>query len=266
MPSTFTPFLNLEKPGQGEQTNLWGTTLNSNFDKTDAGVKANNTAVAVIPGMQSQIAALQSSDSTQTSNITTIQGQITTLQGQITTIQGQISTLQSQMGTANSGISTLQGQMVTANNNIAANTSAISTNAGNISANTSQINSLNSQITQCWKGQILTWTNVHTTNGSTMHADWVVLTWPSGFGSFNGMAWGNGQWQEGDTIVMPNASFVDWQMQCFLQNSPSGGPVQNIVVQTSGLQLVNCYTTITGTGQKFGRGYTVAGFDIFAWH
>lgn len=36
MPSTFTPKLNLEKPGHGERVNDWDAALNANFDAIDA--------------------------------------------------------------------------------------------------------------------------------------------------------------------------------------------------------------------------------------
>jgi len=36
MPSTFTPNLNLEKPGHGEHVNDWDEVLNANFDALDA--------------------------------------------------------------------------------------------------------------------------------------------------------------------------------------------------------------------------------------
>lgn len=36
MPSTFTPNLNIEKPADGEQSGLWGQTVNSNMTKVDS--------------------------------------------------------------------------------------------------------------------------------------------------------------------------------------------------------------------------------------
>jgi hypothetical protein len=36
MPSTFTPNLNLEKPGHGERVNDWDAVLNANFEAIDA--------------------------------------------------------------------------------------------------------------------------------------------------------------------------------------------------------------------------------------
>jgi hypothetical protein len=36
MPSTFTPNLNLEKPGHGERVGDWDAALNANFDALDA--------------------------------------------------------------------------------------------------------------------------------------------------------------------------------------------------------------------------------------
>jgi len=36
MASTFTPNLNLEKPGHGERVNEWDEVMNANFDAIDA--------------------------------------------------------------------------------------------------------------------------------------------------------------------------------------------------------------------------------------
>jgi hypothetical protein len=38
MPSTFTPNLNLEKPGYGERVNDWDAVVNANFDAVDAAI------------------------------------------------------------------------------------------------------------------------------------------------------------------------------------------------------------------------------------
>jgi len=38
MASTFTPNLNLEKPGHGDRVNDWDEAVNSNFDAIDAAI------------------------------------------------------------------------------------------------------------------------------------------------------------------------------------------------------------------------------------
>lgn len=38
MPSTFTPVIQLEKPGDGEQAGFWGSTVNANMDRLEAAV------------------------------------------------------------------------------------------------------------------------------------------------------------------------------------------------------------------------------------
>lgn len=47
MPSTFTPVLQLEKPGDGEQSGFWGSTVNANSDRTEAAILA---AIAIDGG------------------------------------------------------------------------------------------------------------------------------------------------------------------------------------------------------------------------
>lgn len=50
MASTFTTFLNLEKPGAGDQPGAWGTTLNANFDAIDDAVDGTTPITPDING------------------------------------------------------------------------------------------------------------------------------------------------------------------------------------------------------------------------
>src|SRR5262252_9338045 len=120
MPSTFTPFLNLEKPGLGDLTNTWGNNVNANFDKIDTGVKANNTAAAPIPGMQTDISNLKTSDSTQNTNITNLQ---TTQNAHTTSINSNTSSINT---INNTSIPNLQSQITALQNSLNALTSRVS--------------------------------------------------------------------------------------------------------------------------------------------
>lgn len=53
MPSTFTSNLGIEKPGSGEQSGTWGTTVNTNMDILDRAI--NGTATLALSGSTSTI-------------------------------------------------------------------------------------------------------------------------------------------------------------------------------------------------------------------
>ena len=47
MPSTYTTNNGLEKPGSGEQSGTWGTTVNTNYDMLDRAINGVLTFVFV---------------------------------------------------------------------------------------------------------------------------------------------------------------------------------------------------------------------------
>jgi hypothetical protein len=208
MPSLFTPFLNLEKPGQGEQTNTWGLTLNSNFDKLDAGVKANNTSLAghttsintlnsqmastaaaqVASGLQTQLnthtnqlastaaAPVGSGLQTQITNVnTTAVSAQNTANAANSTASGHtasIATLNSQMAsTAAAPVTTgLQTQITAATNTANAANSASSTNSTNINTLWAQMGSTGS-VASGLQTQITAATNTANAANSTAGAN-----------------------------------------------------------------------------------------------
>lgn len=262
MPSTFTPYLNLEKPGLGEQANTWGTTINSNLDKVDTGVKANNTATAPIPGMQTQITALQSSDTMQTSNITNLQGRVSTLESQVATLQGQVATLQSQVGT-------LQAQMGTANTNITANTNSINTlNNTTIPGINSQINSLQSQINAIPKNSTQITIAEQDLNSGTMTGHWVTVHLDNGAGKAWTLGFGAGTAQQGDSIQLPSG-MVNYAWQPFCQSIAAESipnPIEYFHVSRSGAGSLQVNQASGSTSSNaFDRGVVLAGWSAMAY-
>lgn len=258
MPSTFTSYLNLEKPGLGEQTNVWGSTLNSNFDKLDTGVKANHDGLAPIAGMQTDIANLKTSDSAQNTTLTSLQSQITALTNRVAACESNIGTIQSQITDIYNKIAGNTNSIGTINNTTIPNLqNQINTHTSQISGLQTQINAIPPPVDITIAEQDL--------NSGTLTGHWVTVHLDNHKGTVCTLGFGMGTGQQGDVVTLPSG-MVNYAWQPMMQtiaaeNIPN--PIEYFHVNRSGLSINQASGSTSGNA--FDRGVVTASWTAMAY-
>jgi hypothetical protein len=106
--------------------------------------------------------------------------------------------------------------------------------------------------------------------GGSMTAEWMILTAQPNNGAGFELAWGSGTCQEGDTITLPtNFPVGNMMLQGYVEsalgyNLPND--LKEFALNFSGARVQNCYLRISGSGQRYARGYAFGRWTSFGYH